>query len=84
MRKNMKILGKLGIWRVSCWTDAPRSAAIRSNKTHHIKRRVIACAGRGGWWSYARKLVTEPSGGVFGLLDAVPDRRSFDDFSELV
>jgi hypothetical protein len=34
--------------------------------------------------SYARKLVTGLSGGVFDLFDAVPERHSFDDFGELV
>ena len=34
--------------------------------------------------SYARKLVTGTSGGVFDLLDPVLERRSFDEFGELV
>ena len=35
-------------------------------------------------WSYARKLVTGTSGGVFDLLDPVLERHSFDEFGELV
>ena len=34
--------------------------------------------------SYARKLVTELSGGVFGYLDSVLERHSFDEFGELI
>ena len=35
-------------------------------------------------WSYVRKLVTELSGGVFGYLDSVLERHSFDEFGELI
>ena len=34
--------------------------------------------------SYVRKLVTELSGGVFGYLDSVLERHSFDEFGELI
>ena len=34
--------------------------------------------------SYVRKLVTELSGGVFGCLDSVLERHSFDEFGELI
>ena len=34
--------------------------------------------------SYARKLVTGLSGGVFGYLDSVLERHSFDEFGELI
>ncbi len=34
--------------------------------------------------SYARKLVTEISGGVFDLLDPVLERHSLNEFGELV
>ena len=34
--------------------------------------------------SYVRKLVTEISGGVFGYLDSVLERHSFDEFGELI
>ena len=34
--------------------------------------------------SYVRKLVTELSGGVFGFLDSVLERHSFDEFGELI
>ncbi len=34
--------------------------------------------------SYAQKLVTGPSGGVFDKLDAVLEQHSLDDFRELV
>ena len=39
-----------------------------------------------GWYnpSYVRKLVTELSGGVFGYLDSVLERHSFDEFGELI
>ena len=37
-----------------------------------------------GETSYVRKLVTELSGGVFGYLDSVLERRSFDEFGELI
>ena len=36
------------------------------------------------WASYVRKLVTELSGGVFGYLDSVLERHSFDEFGELI
>ena len=35
-------------------------------------------------WSYARKLVTVISGGVFCNLDPVLEQHSFDEFGELV
>ena len=34
--------------------------------------------------SYVRKLVTELSGGVFGYLDSVLERHSFDEYGELI
>ena len=34
--------------------------------------------------SYVQKLVTELSGGVFGYLDSVLERHSFDEFGELI
>ena len=34
--------------------------------------------------SYARKLVTALSGGVFGYLDSVLERHSFDEFGKLI
>ena len=37
-----------------------------------------------GALSYVRKLVTELSGGVFGYLDSVLERHSFDEFGELI
>ena len=40
--------------------------------------------GKSGWMSYVRKLVTELSGGVFGYLDSVLERHSFDEFGELI
>ncbi len=35
-------------------------------------------------WSYARKLVTVISGGVFDLLDTVLERHSLDDVAEVI
>ena len=48
MRKNMNILGKFGTNRLSCWTDAVRSAAIKRMNTDEFKRQVIAYVGWGG------------------------------------
>ena len=47
---------------------------------------VHALRNGGRWadWSYVRKLVTELSGGVFGYLDSVLERHSFDEFGELI
>ena len=44
----------------------------------------IACAREPRKLSYVRKLVTELSGGVFGYLDSVLERHSFDEFGELI
>ena len=49
-----------------------------------MRNEKSCCRYNGANGSYARKLVTGLSGGVFGLLDAVLKRRSFDDFGELV
>ena len=43
-----------------------------------------ACRALGVPRSYVRKLVTELSGGVFGYLDSVLERHSFDEFGELI
>ena len=61
---------------------------------HHYRNlgsRILGlCARRivGDWparfGSYVRKLVTELSGGVFGYLDSVLERHSFDEFGELI
>ncbi len=45
-----------------------------------IRLRADQTKGR----SYARKLVTGLSGGVFGLFDSVLERHSFDEFGEVV
>ena len=52
---------------------------------------ILDCSKRGGivldafvGRSYVRKLVTELSGGVFGYLDSVLERHSFDEFGELI
>ena len=49
---------------------------------------LIADSGNSGEMddagSYVRKLVTELSGGVFGYLDSVLERHSFDEFGELI
>ena len=45
---------------------------------------LIATVLMPGCWSYVRKLVTELSGGVFGYLDSVLERHSFDEFGELI
>ena len=42
---------------------------------------VVALVGEA---SYVRKLVTELSGGVFGYLDSVLERHSFDEFGKLI
>ena len=42
------------------------------------------CSVQVGDGSYVRKLVTELSGGVFGYLDSVLERHSFDEFGELI
>ena len=47
-------------------------------------RREGPVGPRGQAWSYVRKLVTELSGGVFGYLDSVLERHSFDEFGELI
>ena len=49
-------------------------------------RHVLALAAEIGLvnLSYVRKLVTELSGGVFGYLDSVLERHSFDEFGELI
>ena len=44
----------------------------------HVAQEPVLC------WSYVRKLVTELSGGVFGYLDSVLERHSFDEFGELI
>ena len=46
-------------------------------------RRVVVTSSNHAW-SYVRKLVTELSGGVFGYLDSVLERHSFDEFGELI
>ena len=46
-----------------------------------LSAKPIARLGNG---SYARKLVTAISGGVFGYLDSVLERHSFDEFGELI
>ncbi len=50
MPKNMNILAKIGTNRVSCWTDAVRSAAIKRMNTDKIKRRVITNMGAYVGW----------------------------------
>ena len=45
---------------------------------------LIAMGGTDARMSYVRKLVTELSGGVFGYLDSVLERHSFDEFGELI
>ena len=45
---------------------------------------VVRTGSAGVSWSYVRKLVTELSGGVFGYLDSVLERHSFDEFGELI
>ena len=45
-------------------------------------RDAVEPSASGG--SYVRKLVTELSGGVFGYLDSVLERHSFDEFGELI
>jgi hypothetical protein len=64
----------------------------RSNQLSYTPKEVrVSTAGAGGCqasgWnltSYARKLVTVISGGVFCKLDPVLERHSFDEFGELV
>ena len=48
------------------------------------RREVRFLLGSRRTWSYVRKLVTELSGGVFGYLDSVLERHSFDEFGELI
>ena len=48
------------------------------------QRKGLRIAGGYGMPSYVRKLVTELSGGVFGYLDSVLERHSFDEFGELI
>ncbi len=63
-----------------------RSLAARS-KDGPQARRLLALAavaeGRPRTESYARKLVTVISGGVFDLLDPVLERHSFDELGEV-
>ena len=49
-----------------------------------LSARQIASSVNIGRTSYARKLVTVDSGGVFGKLDPVLELYSFDEFGELV
>ncbi len=52
--------------------------ALRGDKT------IQQIAAKHKVQSYVRKLVTELSGGVFGYLDSVLERHSFDEFGELI
>ncbi len=55
---------------------------LEDDRTSHRKQRHTA--KRIFDRSYVRKLVTELSGGVFGYLDSVLERHSFDEFGELI
>ena len=63
--------------RVASWVDAAVSGGAQ----------ILAGGARLNdrlYESYVRKLVTELSGGVFGYLDSVLERHSFDEFGELI
>ena len=68
--------------------DAPITVDMKNVKAR--KDAVVRQSNEGvtNWLktmaSYVRKLVTELSGGVFGYLDSVLERRSFDEFGELI
>ena len=68
--------------------DAPITVDMKNVKAR--KDAVVRQSNEGvtNWLktmaSYVRKLVTELSGGVFGYLDSVLERHSFDEFGELI
>ena len=57
---------------------------VEGNTRVALYRHFLDTDVRGNWTSYVRKLVTELSGGVFGYLDSVLERHSFDEFGELI
>ncbi len=52
------------------------------NRAEDLVTSPCPTAFRAITWSYARKLVTVISGGVFDLLDPVLERHSFDDLGK--
>ena len=81
--KNMGNAGRNG---GEYYTPRPLIRAMIHVVRPKIGERIYdGAVGSGGFlWSYARKLVTGTSGGVFDLLDPVLERHSFDEFGELV
>ena len=66
-----------------------KALVLELARCEYIERRenLIALGNSGTGkthMSYVRKLVTELSGGVFGYLDSVLERHSFDEFGELI
>ena len=80
MRRSPHMIG-MGYLKVLNSVMATDERRFLHNFNHDgIVRRII-------WLfpvSYVRKLVTELSGGVFGYLDSVLERHSFDEFGELI
>ena len=69
------------------WCKRHRHLPIAAQRDHLAKVIRGHCAYyglTGNGKSYVRKLVTELSGGVFGYLDSVLERHSFDEFGELI
>ena len=61
---------------------------LAGTNTRRVRRALAGLfggkVGKDAVRSYVRKLVTELSGGVFGYLDSVLERHSFDEFGELI
>ena len=66
---------------------AKRGGRKRNVDVRDVVNGLMYILSTGCQWramSYVRKLVTELSGGVFGYLDSVLERHSFDEFGELI
>ena len=64
--------------------DRPDAVSLSEAKEMAVSNLTNLTGIGGQSRSYVRKLVTELSGGVFGYLDSVLERHSFDEFGELI